>query len=31
MNVAQKDGKNNVTIGIFIVGGLGRGGTFLGE
>jgi hypothetical protein len=31
MNVAQKDGKNNVTIGIFIVGRLGRGWGFLGE
>jgi hypothetical protein len=31
MNVAQKDRKDNVTIAIFIVGGLGRGGGFLGE
>jgi hypothetical protein len=31
MNLAQKDGKNNVTIGILIVGGLGGDGGFLGE
>jgi hypothetical protein len=31
MNLTQKDGKNDVTIGIFIVGGLGRFGGFLGE
>jgi hypothetical protein len=31
MSVAQKDGKNDVTIGIFIVGGLGGFGVFLGE
>jgi len=31
MSVAQKDGKDDVTIGIFIVGGLEGFGSFLGE
>jgi len=31
MSVGQKHGKDGVTIGIFIVGGLGRDGGFLGE
>jgi hypothetical protein len=31
MSVAQKDGKDDVTIGIFIVGGLVGFGGFLGE
>jgi len=31
MSVGQKDGKDGVTIGVFIVGGLGGFGGFLGE
>jgi hypothetical protein len=31
MSVAQKEGKNGVTIGIVVIGGLGEVGSFLGK